>query len=742
MSRFLLKVALAAGCAVVPIPATAQNDPAAAAQLAATPNSSVLITPAEWREMASSGQRYPLFAQERARLEREVRAAMASGVNVPQPRDLGGGSTHEQHKANYKAINGAGILYRLTSDRAYADFARDLLLAYADIYPNLPIHPAGNSSVKGKLFWQALNDSVWLVYAIQGYDAIRDSLTEADRSRIDRDVFRRMTDFLSVQNAEYFDRIHNHATWATAGVGMTGYVLRDEALVQRALNGTHGNGQAGFLRQVDLLFSPDGYYAEGPYYQRYALAPFIIFADAIQRNEPQHRIFERRDGVLLKAVEGVIQASYGGLIFPINDAIPDKGLDSEEILTGVSVAYNQSHDARLLSIARGQGRTILSPGGLAIAKGLSENFDQPFDFRSLAMRDGPRGDLGNLVIMRDGRSNGAALVMKNTQQGQGHGHLDRLNWLFYDNGQAVITDYGAARFLNIEAKDGGGYLPENDSWAQQTVAHNTLVVNGESQFGGDWRVGERHPTTPLLFAATDGLQIASARLSNAYPGVTITRTLTMISHPDLTFPVVIDLVRAQGEAAAVYDLPVHFNGQIITQGFEAEQFTATRPVLGGAAGYQHLWVDARSPAEKDVRSLTWLLGGRFYTYRFAASAATEALLVESGANDPRFNLRREQALIRRMTGQSDASFVALLEPHGAYDGRAETVSGSTSRIRDITSVRGDDAELVLVSLASGATLVLAVSDEIESSREHTIRHRGNTYQWTGAFARFDQGAGQ
>ncbi|WP_205932275.1 hypothetical protein, partial [Pseudomonas viridiflava] len=52
----------------------------------------------------------------------------------------------------------------------------------------------------------------------------------------------------------------------------------------------------------DQLFPPDGYYEEGPYYQRYALAPFILFANAVQRNEPERGIFKRRDGVLLKAV--------------------------------------------------------------------------------------------------------------------------------------------------------------------------------------------------------------------------------------------------------------------------------------------------------------------------------------------------------------------------------------------------------------------------------------------------------
>ncbi len=95
----------------------------------------------------------------------------------------------------------------------------------------------------------------------------------ADRKRIDDQVIRPMARFLSDGSPEVINRIHNHATWAAAGVGLSGYLLGDRDLVDKALLGLDKSGKAGFLRQLDLLFSPDGYYAEGPYYQRYALQP-------------------------------------------------------------------------------------------------------------------------------------------------------------------------------------------------------------------------------------------------------------------------------------------------------------------------------------------------------------------------------------------------------------------------------------------------------------------------------------
>ncbi len=330
----------------------------------------VLVTAQEWQTLASRGKSAPAFAKEQAETTRTLEAMIKRGIDVPVPKDPGGGYTHEQHKRNYQAIEAAGILYRLTGEQRYADYARELLLRYADLYPKLGPHPAGRGEVPGRLFWQTLNDSVWVVHAVAGYDAIRDTLTPADRQRIDDNVFRAMARFMSDQSPDNFNKIHNHATWAVAAVGMTGYVLRDPALVEKALKGTRLDGSAGFLKQIDQLFSPDGYYEEGPYYQRYALAPFILFADAIERNEPQRHIFQYRDGVLLKAVDALVQSSYGGYFFPINDAILDKGLDTEELVAGIDIVYAQTADPRLLSIAREQKRVMLGPEGFAVAQAI------------------------------------------------------------------------------------------------------------------------------------------------------------------------------------------------------------------------------------------------------------------------------------------------------------------------------------------------------------------------------------
>ena len=679
----------------------------------------------------------PLFTAEIGRAKAGVEASIRAGVHVPVPKDPGGGVTHEQHKRNYRTIFEGGQLYRLTGDVRYRDHVRDLLLAYADLYPKLGPHPAAANQIPGRLFWQSLNDSVFLVNAAQGYGAIRDALSPADRARIDDNVIRPMARFLSDGSPEVINRIHNHATWAAAGVGLSGYLLGDRDLVDKALLGLDKSGKAGFLRQLDLLFSPDGYYAEGPYYQRYALQPFVVFAAAIAANDPDRNIFEYRDGIVLKAIRTAIDVTHDGTFLPLNDAMPDKSLRTEELYHAVAIAYGATKDPAFLSIADWQGRTVLTPAGEALATDLAAGKQKPWPFASRLLGDGPDGKQGALVLLRTKSDpTGPLLVAKNSVQGMGHGHFDRLGWLYYDETGAVVTDYGAARFLNVEAKRGGRYLPENDSWASATIAHNTLVVDEQSHFAGDWKAGEKNPTQQLATALDGPTRYSIAEIGSAYKDVRFRRALLLLDVPGLSNPLTLDILHGTGSGRHRYDLPLHFSGHIIDSDIAFNRNLAERPVLGKANGYQHLWVDGEGSKAGKAR-LTWMHGSRFYSYHMLPPAGTRFLLAESGANDPEFNLRREPALIQRVDGASDATFVSLLEPHGEYDASAETTVASSARVSALEHRREAGASLILVTLIDGRRLAAAVADDVAAGTKHSVTVDGRAFAWTGPVGRFD-----
>ena len=681
-----------------------------------------------------------LFARSVDRARAGLDKLIAQPIAVPVPKDAGGGYTHEQHKRNYKAIYDAGSLYLITGEAKYAGHAKKLLLAYADLYPTLGEHPKKKEQSPGRLFWQSLNETVFLVYAIQGYDAIYDQFTVAERAKVEQNLFRRMATFLSEGQPKTFNKIHNHGTWAVAGVGMTGYVLGDRDLVDKALMGLDKSGNAGYLKQLDMLFSPDGYYAEGPYYQRYALMPFIVFARAIETNEPERKIFAYRDGILLKAVRATVHQSYAGLFFPINDAIKDKGLDTAELTHGIAIAYGVSADSSLLSVAQAHhDGVVLTGDGLRLANAIEAGAAKPFPFRSMTLSDGASGDRGALVIMRAGQGERhQALVMKNTSQGMGHGHFDKLGWLFFDNGREIIQDYGAARFLNVEAKYGGHYLPENKSWAKQTISHNALVVDEKSHFGGKTKVGEKHDPEMLHFDEADGITIAAARARGAYDGVTLVRTMALIDDPVFGLPIVLDIMKARSADDHQYDLPIHFAGHIIDHSFDVTSHTNALAPLGAKNGYQHLWrlASGTPDAVSAPARVTWLTGKRFYSLNTVATPGLEVIFTRLGANDPKFNLRGESSLILRLQKAQNATFVSVLEPHGEYNPSVEYTVGSKSRIRALDHTSEDGLDFIRIETASGQQWGLALSYDRDQKKPHTLTVDGRTYDWRGFYKLF------
>ena len=177
------------------------------AQFGSADHPRLLLTPTDAELIAGSLDESPSYARVLRTKQIEIDRYFESPLDVPQPADPGGGYTHERHKKNGIAINDAGVLYQLTGERVYAEQARQLLLAYAQMYPGLGEHPVKASRTPGRLFWQTLNESVWLVYAIQGYDAIHDALSDEDRAQIESNLLRPMADFLSLGSPQTFDRI-------------------------------------------------------------------------------------------------------------------------------------------------------------------------------------------------------------------------------------------------------------------------------------------------------------------------------------------------------------------------------------------------------------------------------------------------------------------------------------------------------------------------------------------------------
>ena len=715
----------------------------------------LILTQADVLEIRSQLGKVPVFDRTLAHVKMEVDTEMAVGIQVPVPKDMAGGYTHERHKKNFFILQKAGILFQILGQEKYAIYVRDMLMEYAQIYPTLPLHPQKRSYARGKLFWQCLNDANWLVYTSQAYDCIYTWLTEKERNLLETKLFRPYAHFLSVETPQFFNRIHNHSTWGNVAVGMIGLVMDDDVLINSALYGIKQDqiqpgqkdndggllkveGQkAGFLANLEAPFSPDGYYTEGPYYQRYAMYPFMIFAQALQNARPELHIFKYKEGVLLKAVYALLNLTDSdGDFFPLNDAQKGMSYASEALVTATAITYYFGEkDPALLSIVEKQGKVNLSITGLAAALAIRDGKAIPFVKKSIVLRDGSEGRQGGIGILRSPGVTPITLVMKYTGQGLSHGHYDKLSFSLYHDGNEVIQDYGLARFVNIEQKNGGGYLKENTSWAKQTIAHNTLVKNETSHFDGTYEIGVRHHSEKYFFDSSDSIvQVMSAKDTHAYPETLLHRTMALISADNFEKPLVLDLLRVCADTESQYDLPYYYLGQLIETdvAYTSPEFLSP---LGTANGYQHLWKEGIGVSSDDNAKMTWLSNGYFYTLTTVASKKDQFIFARIGAKDPEFNLRRDPAFMIRKNKSKTALYASVVEAHGSYDPVSEMATNAHSNITNVKVRYHDDAyTAVTIKDKEERTILFIVANKIASKTHiHTLAIGDKVHRWAGPY---------
>ena len=693
----------------------------------------------------------PIFDASLKAVQEEVDAEIALGIDTPIPQDYSGGYTHVRHKSNMIMLQKAGVLYQILDDEKYAKYVKDMLMQYEAMYKTLPLHPKTRSYARGKLFWQCLNDANWLVYVSQAYDCVYNYLSEEERNKLEANLFKPFADHISVDSPQFYQRVHNHSTWGNAAVGMIGLVMNDEELIDRALYGIkdlkldteekdddggflNKDGKAGFLANIEEPFSPDGYYNEGPYYQRYAMYPFLIFAEGLHNVKPELKIFEYKEGVLLKSINALLNLSDAdGDFFPLNDGQKGMSYYNDALVTATDISYYfGKQDPGLLSIAEKQNKVLLDDSGLAVALGIKKGLAKPFEKKSINLSDGPEGTQGGVGILRN---EDIELVFKYAAQGSSHGHYDKLSYSLYENGGEVIQDYGLARFVNIEQKGGGNYLKENKTWAKQTIAHNTVTQNETSHFDGKYEIGSQHHSVLHYFSSdNDNVQVASAKEVNAYPGTEMLRTMAIIKDEDFEKPYVLDIMKVSSNTANQYDFPYYFLGQVLNTNFKYK-VPETLKALGSKNGYQHLYVEGTAKNEKENTKFSWLNKGKFYSLTTVSNINDDILFTRIGANDPEFNLRREAALMLRRKNTKNTLFVSAIEAHGSYSPVSESAINSNSAITALKVVLDtEDFTAIAITNVNGTTkLFITANTDANKEVRHNLKINDKEYEWSGPY---------
>ena len=647
--------------------------------------------------------------------------ALASGTTVPRPVDPAGGDTYIVIRDQGRALADCGAAYALSSDRKYADWAADILCAYAGMYQTLGYHPESwRTAEPGRLFWQVLEDSEWAFSAASGYLAMKDAMSAESRTLIEDKLFRPMAEFLmygtadNTKNNYVFNRMHNHGTWQDAAVGTIGLALGDRDLVMRSLYGTDLSGEhGGLLQQIDELFSPDGYYLEGAVYQSFALIPFLEYGFLLRQVMPELDYLDKNDRVLARSADAMFGLSYRDRFFRLNDSYA-KTFASQDVAEVLPWLYSLAPGKKwLLSIIRDcSGRVGADSAGKKAAEDIAAGLAEPFQPSSLKVSDGPKGEKGATMVLRGAGEDAPAVYMKACGQGSYHGHFDKLTIGVFDNGNEILTEYGSARFNGIGPRNAGHYTPLNRGYAMTTVAHNTLVVDGKSHFEGVTPYGLPYSPRVLAFKGDGGdLQYMAAVDSTAYPGVRMERWTALVTVPFLERPFIADILMADSAEPHRYDYPVHYSGQLINVNVPYRRFEEMK-AAGDDSGYQHLWLEAEGNGADGTTQYTWMTGNRFYTVSTATGTATKMMLLRTGAADPDFYLRSEPVYMLREENACSHVFASCLESHGQYSEKDEGSCDPLPSCSSVTVERNAGAVTVRYGFKDGNAVSLHIDKEL------------------------------
>ncbi len=418
----------------------------------------------------------------------------------------------------------AGLSYQITQDPAFANRVHDILIGYAQQYEGYEEHDReGNPSTNGgKAFGQSLDEAVWLVDLLRGYDLVRGSgaLSAAEEVVVKEQLFRPAMEL--IQGTTY--GIHNIQVWHNTAVFMAALYLGEPVSAQEAWQGPLGLGQ-----QLAQGVKNDGLWHEGSFgYHFFTFRGMLPMLQALSR--------------LGLAGVGDISALERMLLMPLSMNLPDGTLPQvndgtvEDFTEGLRNDYEQAlgffKSPELVTplVLYGRGRSFQS-----VIYGLADlPFQDWYDPPSINFQD------SGLTALRNGptdyRSTG---ILDYGAHGGAHGHLDKLGVMLWHRQRPAVIESGAVGFGTTEAE---GYF-------RRTLAHSTVVIDGQDQ---------AECTGQLEYFGTQGensLILASA--NDAYPGTLLRRQILLSSTGHLA-----DGFLVEAPQTSTIDYVLHGTGSI------------------------------------------------------------------------------------------------------------------------------------------------------------------------------------
>ena len=529
--------------------------------------------------------------------------------------------------------------YALTGDVRYAVPVRDALLALARLYPDWPRHDRWGRTgllavVGGRRYSQHLDEAVSVIRLARAYDltAAAACYSEDDRATIEQDLLGYVVrEILRYQR--FVSNRTNHQTWFNAAYVNVGTAIGDAELVREGLQ-----GRFGLFWQLDTSVTADGVWYEGTMsYHFYALEAIQLTLEAA-----------RAAGIDFSA-NARLRSLWEG---PQRVAWPDGRLP----------AINDSDPANLAAY----GRHFVWAG---------DYFGDAFN---LTPAEGSAAlDGAGLAILRLGTGRQAvAAILDYGEHGGSHGHYDKLQLLLYAGGREWLLDPGRLTYS----------VPEYETWAKTTAAHNTIAIDGRNQAATTGRL--------LWLRNGDGWTAAAAESDGAYPGVMLRRYLLLT--PDF----LADVFEIEGE----HEMQVDWFAHAVSRTLEPDGDAADAPErLGEHDGYPHLKAVRRLSPEGPW---TFVDGGS----RLRVLAVPEAGETVYAAMGIGYRLDQQVPCLVRRRQTARTRFVALYD----WSGGVESLRADASGALEV------DADGVMWRITFEADGVTMEYGDVTSSPEHDV----------------------
>lgn len=449
--------------------------------------------------------------------------------------------TDERTKAAYATVlsgkleeqmNTLALAYAASGESKYVIPVKEAFLELAKVYPTLGRHDRWGRTgllavVGGRRYCQHLDEACSAIKLAKTYDLCADSdvFTPADRTEIEQNFL--CATVREIQRYELFvGRKNNHQTWFNAAYANVGVAVGDAQLVNDSIYGT-----GGLLWQLKNSVTDEGIWYEGTMsYHFYALRAIIENLKAVKRVGMDFSGNER-----LKSLwSGPLSMTFpDGRIPAIHDGDPFVLTDMKDVYDFAGEYFKEPLFAKI-----------------ANEKSIEQNLPSQI-----------LPDIG-IGILRQGRGADAKCAMIDYGiHGDHHGHPDKLNLILYALGKEIFPDIGRISYS----------VPEYESWARTTAAHNTVAINECNQKPDTGRLlhFESNPEYSACFAKSD----------SAYPGHEMSRFLLLADN------YLIDLFKIQGSTKASFDWFLHVRGDLKLPDSAKPKALSS---LGDKNGYQHL----------------------------------------------------------------------------------------------------------------------------------------------------------